>query len=90
MPKFMGIHTLPAGKFTRAQLNGFAQAAQNDPVIKGYRSFVNLAEGRAVCIMEGPNKDAVTAWFKKMGMPTDSVTELELEGDRGTIREAGR
>ena len=32
--------------------------------------------------MEAPSKDAVAAWFTKMGMPFDAVTEVELEGDR--------
>ncbi len=31
MPKFMGIHTLPPGGFTRDQLNQFVQASQQDP-----------------------------------------------------------
>ena len=63
----------------------FAQAAQNDPAVKGYRSFANLAEGKAVCVMEASNKDAVAAWFTKMGMPFDTITKVELEGERGTI-----
>ena len=88
MPKFMGIHTLPPGGFTAEQVQQLAQAAQQDPVGKGYRSFCSPAEGKAVCILEAPNKQAAADWFQKMGMPTDSVTELELEGERGTIKEA--
>jgi hypothetical protein len=88
MPKFMGIHTLPQGSMTREQINQMAQAAQQDPVVKGYRSFCSLAEGKAVCILEAPDKQAAADWFQKMGMPTDSVTALELEGERGTIKEA--
>ena len=52
MAKFMCTHTLPKGKFTEDQLRQFADAAQKDPAVKGYRSFVNLAEGKAVCVME--------------------------------------
>jgi hypothetical protein len=88
MPKFMGIHTLPPGGFTSEQVKQLAQAAQQDPVVKGYRSFSSLAEGKAVCILEAPDKQAVASWFARMGMPTDSVTELELEGDRGVVQEA--
>ena len=88
MAKFMGIHTLPPGGFTREQLSQFAQAGQQDPAVKGYRSFVNLSEGKAVCIMEASNKEAVSTWFQKMKMPYDSITQLELEGDRGAIEEA--
>ncbi len=87
MPKFMSTHTMPPGGFTREQLNQFAQAAQQDPVVQGYRSFINLSEGKAACIMETPDKEALAAWFQKMGMPYDSITRVELEGDRGVIEE---
>src|ERR1041385_5415889 len=88
MAKFMWTHTIPPGKFSADQLRQFAQAAQKDPVVKGYRSFANLAEGKAVCVMEAPGKDAIEAWFKKMGMPFDTITKVELEADRGSIQAA--
>ena len=88
MAKFMCTHTIPPGKFTADQLKQFAQAAQNDPNVKGYRSFANLAEGKAVCVMEAQDKEKVAAWFSKMGMPYDSITKVELEGDRGNIQTA--
>jgi hypothetical protein len=88
MAKFMCTHTIPPGAFSTDQIRQFAEAAQHDPTVKGYRSFANLAEGKAICVMESPTKDAVAAWFKKMGMPFDSITEVELEGERGNIRPA--
>ena len=88
MAKFMCTHTIPPGKLTAEQLKQFAQAAQQDPNVKGYRSFANLAEGKAVCVMEASTKDAVAAWFDKMGMPYDTITKVELEGDRGSIQTA--
>jgi hypothetical protein len=88
MAKFMCTHTLPAGKFSPDQLRQFAQAAQQDPTVKGYRSFANLAEGKVVCVMEAAGKDAVAAWFAKMGMPYDSITRVELEGERGNVLSA--
>ena len=84
----MCTHTVPPGKLTSDQLHQFAQAAQHDPNVKGYRSFVNLAEGKAICVMEAATKDAVASWFQKMGMPFDSITKVELEGDRGNIHPA--
>jgi len=88
MAKFMCTHTITPGKFSAEQLRQFAQAAQKDPTVKGYRSFANLAEGKAVCIMEAPGKDALAAWFAKVGMPFDSITKVELEGERGNIQSA--
>lgn len=86
MAKFMCTHTIPPGQFSAEQLRQFALAAQQDPIVKGYRSFANLAEGKAVCIMEASGKEAVESWFKKMGMPFDAITKVELEGDRGSIQ----
>jgi cytochrome c5 len=88
MPKFMGIHTFQPGAFTQQNIEQLAAAAQKDPAVKGYRSFCNLSQGKAVCIVEAPNQDTVAAWFKKMNLPTDSITKLELEGDRGAIARA--
>jgi len=78
MAKFISAHTVPAGKLSPDQIRQFAQPAQNDPVVKGYRSFANLAEGTILCVMEAPGKEAVGAWFAKMGMPFDSITRVEL------------
>jgi Protein of unknown function (DUF4242) len=88
MPQFMSSHTLPAGALKREHVDQMAAAAQNDPVVKPYRSFLNLAEGRVFCVMEAPNKDALTAWFSKMQMPCDYVAPVELEGERGAVKEA--
>ena len=85
MAKFMCTHTLPPGKFTEEQIRQFAQAAQQNPKVKGYRSFANLAEGKAVCVVEAASKADVSSWFEKMGMPFDSITQVALEGDRGAI-----
>jgi hypothetical protein len=85
MPKFLCVHPVPPGSISRDQIDQFAQAAQNDAVVKGYRSFCSLSEGKLVCILEAPTKDGVSDWFQKMKMPCDSISQLELEGERGTI-----
>jgi hypothetical protein len=84
----MSSHTMPAGALKREQVDQMAQAAQGDPAVKPYRSFLNLAEGKVFCVMEAPSKDALASWFKKMNMPCDYITPVELEGDRGTIKSA--
>jgi hypothetical protein len=38
--------------------------------------------------MEAAKKEDVATWFKKMQMPYDTITQVELEGDRGAIRAA--
>ena len=88
MPKFMSSHTMPAGALKREQVDQMAKAAQSDPVVKPYRSFLNLAEGKVFCVMDAPSKEALAAWFSKMEMPCDSITPVELEGERGGVKES--
>jgi hypothetical protein len=88
MAKFMSTHTLPPGAMKREQVNGLAEAAKNDPVIKPYRSFCNLAEGKIMCVMEAPSKQALADWFKKMAVPCDNIVAVELEGERGVVKDA--
>jgi hypothetical protein len=88
MPKFMSSHTMPAGSLKREQVDQMAKAAQSDPVVKPYRSFLNLAEGKVFCVMEAPSKDALAVWFSSMQMPCDDITSVELEGERGGVKEA--
>jgi hypothetical protein len=88
MPKFMSSHSVPAGAMKREQVDQLAQAAHNDATVKPYRSFLNLAEGKIFCVMEAPNKELLAAWFKKMNVPCDHISQVELEGDRGTVNSA--
>ena len=88
MPKFMSSHSMPAGAMKREQVDQMAKAAQSDATVKPYRSFLNLAEGKVFCVMEAPTKEALAAWFKKMSMPCDYITQVELEGEKGTVKDA--
>jgi hypothetical protein len=87
MPKFMSGHTLPAGVLKREQVNQLAEAARSDPTVRPYRSFLNLSEGKVCCVMEAPSKEALAAWFQRMQMPCDYITPVELEGERGDVKE---
>ena len=89
MQQFLCVHTVPPGAISRAQIEQFAEAAQHDPDLRGYRSFMSPSQGKMVCIMEAPDEAVVASWFHKMGMPVDSITRLEFEGERGIVREAG-
>ena len=88
MSKFMCTHHVAPGAFTRDQICELADAAQHDEHVQGYRSFLNLTEGRVICILEADNAQAVEDWFHKMGLPYDEITQVELEGERGVIYDA--
>jgi hypothetical protein len=88
MPKFLSIHTLPPGTFTPERIEEIARAGQQDALVRGYRSFHSLSEGKIAWILEAPDKEAVIAWCHKMDLPLDVVTQLELEGHVGVIKDA--
>ncbi|GAB4467982.1 MAG: hypothetical protein OHK0029_40120 [Armatimonadaceae bacterium] len=88
MPKFMTIHTVPVGKLTPKRIEEIADAGQKHPIVRGYRSFHSLSEGRIVWLLEAPSKEAVVAWCAEFDLPLDAITELELEGHVGIIRQA--
>ncbi len=90
MPRYMGIHTFPKNAFTYDQVCQMADAAQHDANVKGYRSFINASQGKAVCIMDAADESAVRAWFKQMNMPTDAIVEVEIEGDGGRMNQLGQ
>ena len=51
MQQFLCVHTVPPGAISRAQIEQFAEAAQHDPDLRGYRSFMSPSQGKMVCIM---------------------------------------
>ena len=87
MPRVMSVHALPPGSFTREQLDQLAQAAQQNPAVRGHRSFANFAESKAVCIFDAADREALGGWFQEVGMPYDGITRVELEGDLTMIEE---
>ena len=89
MARFLCLHTLPANSITRQQVEQITQAAQRDPVIKGVRSFISASEGKVACIMESPDKQSLSNWYKKMDLPVDSICQVEFEGDRGNVQVLG-
>jgi hypothetical protein len=38
--------------------------------------------------MEAPDQKSLAAWFKKMNVPCDNITAVELEGERGVVKDA--
>jgi len=87
MSKYMCTHKVPSG-VTREQVCELADAAQHDEHVRGYRSFLNLSEGKAVCIFEAESADAVAEWFDKMDLSYEDITLVELEGECGVIHDA--
>ncbi len=87
MRKYICAHTFPANAFTYEQVCQLADAAQHERDVRGYRSFLNLSEGKVFCVLEAERKEAIVAWFKKMGIAYDGIWPVEIEGDRGVMED---
>jgi hypothetical protein len=85
MSKFMSLHRVPAGMLTKAHLDQFGVAAQNDPVVRPVHSYMNLSEGNIVCIMDAPSREDLAAWFTRMQLPCEFISAVEWEGVCGVI-----
>jgi hypothetical protein len=87
MKKYLCVHTVPAGAYKYGQICQMADAAQHETDVRGYRSFFNLTEGKIWCVMEAEREGAIVAWFEKMGVPYDGIWPIEIEGDRGMMKD---
>jgi hypothetical protein len=87
MQKFMCSHTLPAGGFAFKDICEVADALQHEPHIRGYRSFFNLTDGKALCVLEADDRETLATWFHEKGIPYDDILPVELEGEYGTIQD---
>jgi hypothetical protein len=84
MAKFMCTHSVKG--ITREQYAQVAAASQQDPVVKGLESYANLTEGKIYCLWQAPQREAIAAWFQKMNVPFESITQIELEGIKGVVQ----
>ena len=39
------------------------------------------------CVLEAHDREAITAWFDKMGISYDAIWPVEIEGDRGVMED---
>jgi hypothetical protein len=84
--KYMVNHPLKPG-MTREDFERISETFRKDPEIKGLRSFLNLSEGKGVCILEAPDRERLADWLRTNNLPYDSILEVELEGEAGRIVE---
>ena len=87
MAKFMVTHTLPPKEFSRDQFCQIAVATQQDPNVKCNESFANLTEGKVFCYWDAQQPEALTAWFKKMNIPYDTITKLEHIAEGAVVKD---
>ncbi len=84
--RFLVAHTMPPG-FSRKEAIEIQKASQKDPVIRGYRSFVNLTAGKAFCIYDAPTREQLVDYLEKSEMPFDYIVQVEMEGEGASLED---
>ena len=86
MKRFMVLHTMLPGMLTMEKVQEVEGKMRQGPEIRGYRSFLNLTEGRGVCLIDAPDAETLGAWLRNANIPYDRITEVEVEGEGGQFR----
>jgi molybdopterin-binding protein len=86
MPIFMTIHDIPSDEITPERVKLIARAGQSSQLVRGYRSFHSLHEGRIVWLLEANSRSDVQAWCDEVGLPLTGITAVEMEGQSGVLR----
>ena len=84
--RFMVLHTLEPG-VGYDDCEQYQQLTQSDAQVKGVRSFINMTEGKAVCIYDAPDEEALAKWLLSVGLAFDVILQVEAEGDRQELRD---
>lgn len=86
MPIFMTIHDIPSDEITPERVKQIARAGQSSRLVRGYRSFHSLQEGRIVWLLEANSRVDVASWCDEVGLPLTGITAVEMEGQSGVLR----
>jgi hypothetical protein len=84
MRYFIDTHDKTKGSFPTQELTEAEFYTQFDALEKacqefhvfGHAAHVNLAEGKAFCLMSGPDAEAIRKAHAAINLPFDSITEI--------------
>jgi hypothetical protein len=85
MKYFMDTHDKTKGSFPPQELTEeqfFDQFAALEEAAKplgvfGHAAHVNLKEGKAFCLMSGPDEESIRKAHAAINLPFDSITEIK-------------
>ncbi len=85
MKYFMDTHDKQKGSFPTQvlseqqffeQFDALEKAAEEFHVV-GHAAHVNLGEGKAFCLMSGPDEESIRKAHAAINLPYDSITEIK-------------
>jgi len=82
--RFLVVHSLEPGT-TRERLIEISKTMPAE--IKHVCSFINMAEGKAVCVLRAPTQEAITGWLDAHDIRYEAVWPVEMECSEGEFIE---
>lgn len=84
MKYFIDTHDKTKGTFPKQELSEEEFFAQFDALeraahrygVFGHAAHVNLEEGKAFCLMSGPDEESIRMAHAAIDLPYDSITEI--------------
>jgi Nickel responsive protein SCO4226-like len=81
---YIDTHDKTKGSFPTQELSEEEFFAQFDALeeaalalgVFGHAAHVNLEEGKAFCLMSGPDEESIRKAHAAIGLPYDSITEI--------------
>ncbi len=80
--RLLVMHTLELG-ISEDRVTEILRSAMSTPDIRPYRSFLNLADGKGVCLFDAPDRECLIRWLDENKLPYDAVWTVEFEADKG-------
>ena len=82
--RFLVVHSLEPGT-TRARLIEICDSMPAE--FKFVCSFVNMSEGKAVCVLRAPSQEAIAKWLDEHHLGYDAIWPVEMECSEGEFIE---
>src|SRR4051794_37732650 len=79
MPRYFALHTVGPNVVDRKMVEASGTHAKEQKDIGCYRSFINMTEGHAACIIDAPSKKWLERYFKSINLPFELLCEVEIE-----------
>ncbi len=89
MPRYFALHTVGPNVVTREMVLQAGAHAKAEEKIPSYRSFINMTEGQAACVIDAPSKEWLLEYFKGLKLPVDVIFEVEIETLDGETQAPG-
>lgn len=88
MPRYVIERTLP--KLSSEQLQAIGkqvvEVAEQMPGVIWIKSSISESEGKSYCEFEAPNPEVLLEHSKKVGLPVDKISAVEIQVDPSMFR----